>query len=110
MHKFYACSILSNNKKKQWTLGTQESTPLGSKPSLGPFDLITLSPCPPGSLQGPYRSIFYTNLSTKEQDRVVNNSGLEKIYTLTDGLTDIQKSDLYSEVALAKNSDLQAGI
>ena len=25
-----------------------------------------------------------------------------KIYTLTNGLTDIQKSDLYSEVALAK--------
>ena len=35
---------------------------------------------------------------------MVNSSGLEKIYTLTDGRTDIQKSDLYSEVALAKNS------
>ena len=33
---------------------------------------------------------------------MVNSSGLEKIYTLTDGLTDIQKSDLYSEVALSK--------
>ena len=34
---------------------------------------------------------------------MVNSSGLEKNYTLTDGLTDIQKSDLYSEVALIKN-------
>ena len=40
----------------------------------------------------------------KQQDRVVNSSGLEKIYTLTDGRTDIQKSDLYSEVALAKKA------
>ena len=45
-----------------------------------------------------------------QQDQVANSSGLEKIYTLTDGRTDIQKSDFYSEVALAKNSDLQAGI
>ena len=37
-----------------------------------------------------------------KQDWVVNSSG-EKIYTLTDWRTDIQKSDLYSEVALAKN-------
>ena len=37
-----------------------------------------------------------------KQDRVVNSSG-EKIYTLTDWGTDIQKRDLYSEVALAKN-------
>ena len=33
---------------------------------------------------------------------MLNSSGVEKIYTLTNGLTNIQKSDLYSEVALAK--------
>ena len=38
---------------------------------------------------------------------MVNSSGLEKIYTLTDGRMDIQKSDLYSEVALAKNISLE---
>ena len=38
-----------------------------------------------------------------KQDWVVNSSG-EKIYTLTDWRTDIQKSDLYSEVALAKKT------
>ena len=43
------------------------------------------------------------NILNVKQDRVVNSSGIEKIYTLTDGLTDVQKSDLYSEVALAKN-------
>ena len=41
-----------------------------------------------------------------KQERVLNSSGVEKIYTLTNGLTDgltnIQKSDLYSEVARAK--------
>ena len=41
-----------------------------------------------------------------KQDQVVNKSGLEKIYALTDGRTDIQKSDLYSEVALAKNCSI----
>ena len=34
---------------------------------------------------------------------MVNSSGLEKIYTLMDGQTDEQKSDLYSKVALANN-------
>ena len=42
---------------------------------------------------------------------MLNSSGVEKIYSLTNGLTDgltnIQKSDLYSEVALAKNGYMQ---
>ena len=42
------------------------------------------------------------HVKNKKQDRMVNSSGLEKIYTLTDGRTGIQKSDLYSEVGLAK--------
>ena len=44
---------------------------------------------------------MYKEIVSK-QDRVVNSSGLEKIYTLRDGRTGIQKSDLYSEVGLAK--------
>ena len=35
---------------------------------------------------------------------MLNSSGVEPIYTLTNGLTNIQKSDLYSEVALAKSN------
>ena len=37
----------------------------------------------------------------RKQERVLNSSGVEKIYTLTN----IQKSDLYSEVALAKKGN-----
>ena len=40
---------------------------------------------------------------------MLNSSGVEKIYTLTNGLTNIQKSDLYSEVALAKKDRLLQG-
>ena len=50
------------------------------------------------------REIFlqiYFDLQAAKQDQLVNSSGLEQIYTLMDGRTDIQKSDLYSEVALA---------
>ena len=48
---------------------------------------------------------FHNKGRLTKQDQVVHSSGKKFTHGRTNGLTDIQKSDLYSEVALAKNDD-----